>query len=125
MKIDLKGILKSMPIGNQNQMFYKLNEAAHGIKENIPGTDSKIWILAYNLSYFWENQPVRRYLSYDENPKNYKLDQGLLPYVKVIRAYARMPDHQKETFRNEIQQPVLSHNKAIQSTQHLNSKQMG
>jgi len=103
MKVNLKRILKSLPFGSQNLIFYKLDEVSRDIKEKKTGADRKIWILAYNLSYFSENQPIRRYIAYDENPQNYKLDQGLLPYVKVIHAYARLSETQKQQFQTEVQ----------------------
>lgn len=124
MKVNLKRILKSLPFGSQNLIFYKLDEVSRDIKEKKTGADHKIWILAYNLSYFSENQPIRRYIAYDENPQNYKLDQGLLPYVKVIHAYARMSEAQREDFQNKIQQPIV-HKRRIPSLPNTNTNQRG
>ena len=122
MKVNLKEILKNSPPGTQNYLFRKLNEISRGIKENIPGTDPQLWILAYNLRHLSENLPVRRYTVYDENPKRYNLDETLLPYVKVVRAYARMTDAQKLGFRNEIQQPI-THKERISSSSNTNANQ--
>ena len=124
MKVDLKSILRNVPPGDRAIIFWKLDTCSRGLKDNIPGADSGIWELAYNLRRFSENLPNRRYIGYDDQPKHSKLDEGLLPYIKVVRVYARLPDAKKQEFQEEVNRPSKPL-KQIYLLRYNNTKQKG
>ncbi len=120
MYINIKETLQNLHYGNRNTIFLKLSECTQRLKERATDADLKVWQLAYNLRYLGQSQ---RYVEYIENPKRTQLDQGLLPFVKFIHAYARMNPQQQDEFQRRIEVPSKASKKVLSSTKNQNSYQ--